>query len=145
MAGLIPYNRRRTNLSSGSMFNMMDDFFSDAWPFGRSLMNDTFKVDVHESDKAYTIEAEMPGVKKEEINLELNDGRLTISVERSEEVEKDKDSYIHRERRYSSMQRSLYLNDAVGEDVDAKLSDGVLKVVVPKKVKSETTKKIDIK
>ena len=149
MAGLIPFNHRKNELSTGNtygnLFNMMDDFFNDAWPFGRNLMNDTFKVDVQESDTAYTIEADMPGVQKDEIRLSLDDGRLTISMERNEETNNDKDNYIHRERRYSSMQRALYLADADDESVDASLNDGVLKIVVPKKTRADHTKNIEIK
>ena len=144
MAGLIPFNRRN-ELATRNMYNMMDDFFNDAWPFRRSLVNDTFKVDVQESDSAYTIEAELPGVQKEEINLSLDDGRLSISVERSEDVNKDGSNYIHRERHYSSMQRALYLGDAANESVEASLNDGVLKIVVPKRTISNATKHIEIK
>ena len=145
MAGLIPFNHRSDNLASHNLFNVMDDFFKDAWPFGRDLMNDTFKVDVQESDSAYTVEAEMPGIQKGEINLSLNDGRLSISVERSENVQKEEDNYIHRERRYSSMQRSLYLADASDEGIDANLNDGVLKIVVPKKANIDQSKHIEVK
>ncbi len=146
MAGLIPFNHRKSELSTPrNLFNMMDDFFNDAWPFGRDLMNDTFKVDVKDSDSAYTIEAEMPGIRKEEISLSLYDERLNISVQRNEEVKEDKDSYIHRERRYSSMQRALYLADAFDEGIDAKLEDGILKITVPKKAKPDTSRQIEIK
>lgn len=146
MAGLIPFNRRKNELStSRNLFNMMDDFFNDAWPLGRNLMNDTFKVDVKESDGAYTIEAEMPGIKKEEIKISLNDERLNICVQRGEEVNEEKDNYIHRERRYSSMQRAIYLADAFEEGIDAKLKDGVLKITIPKKAKPDTSKQIEIK
>jgi HSP20 family protein len=144
MAQLIPFNYRRSDLSPHSLFNMMDDFFNDAWPVSRTLMHDTFKVDVQESDSAYTIEAEMPGIQKEEINLSLNDDRLTISVERKENTEENKENYVHRERRYSSMQRSIYLADAFDEGINASLSDGVLKVVIQKRAKAEISKKIEI-
>ena len=145
MAGLIPFNQRRNDLTPRNLFNMMDDFWSDTWPFARNLMNDTFKVDVQESDTAYTIEAEMPGIQKDEIQLALNDNRMTISVERSENVQNDNNNYIHRERRYSSMQRCVYLADAGEQGVDASLSDGILKIVVPKKVHADQSKHIEIR
>lgn len=144
MASLIPYNHRRNSLIPRNPFNMMDDFFSDAWPFGRTLVNDTFKVDVQESESAYTIEAEMPGIRKEEISLSLEEGRLTIGVERNEDVRKDNDGYIHRERQYSSMQRSLYMAEVGEEGAEANLNEGVLKIVVPKKAKLKAEKKIEI-
>ena len=145
MAGLIPFNHHRNQVLARNPFNMMDDFFNDAWPFGRNLMNDTFKMDVQESGDTYTIEAEIPGVQKKDVNLSLDDGRLTISVERDENVQKDGDNYIHRERIFTSMQRSLYLADASDESIDANLQDGVLKIVVPKKSKVNVSKRIEIK
>jgi len=145
VAGLIPFNRRRNELSSSSLFNMMDDFFNDGWPFPRNLMSDTFKVDVKETDEAYTIEAELPGIKKEEIRLALNDDRLTICVQRNEDVSKDTDNYIHRERRRSSMQRAIYLADAHYEGIEAKLNEGILQIVVPKQAKPSSAREIEIK
>lgn len=145
MAGIIPFNHRKNELTDRNVYNMMDDFFNDAWPFRRSLMNDTFKVDVQESDSAYTIEAELPGVQKKEIGLSLDDGRLSISVERDEDVNNDTGNYIHRERLYTSMERSIYLADAADEGVVANLNDGVLQITVPKKDVSDRTKHIDIK
>ncbi len=143
MTGLIPFNRRG-DLSTDRLFNMMDDFFNDTWLPRRSLLSDTFKVDVKENEGAYTIEADLPGVKKEEINLELNEGRLTVAVVRNEEIEEEKKGYIHRERRQSSMQRSVYLADAGNEGVEAKLNDGVLTVVIPKKPQIDYKKRIEI-
>jgi HSP20 family protein len=137
MAGLIPFNSR-------GFHNMLDDFFSLNWPSQRSLMNDTFKVDVEETEQNYEITAELPGVAKEEIGLDLNEGRLTISVKREENFDEEKRNYIHRERRMSSMSRSVYLSDANPEDISAKLDNGVLTVTVPKQEKTRRSRKIEI-
>ena len=145
MAGLIPFNLRKNELSSHNLFNMMDDFFNDAWPLNRNLMGDTFKVDVQDSGNAYTIEAELPGLQKDQINLSLDNDRLTISIQRSEDVNQDNDKYIHRERRFTSMKRSIFLADAFSEGIDAKLDNGILKITVPKKDKLDHTKQIEIK
>lgn len=143
MTGLIPFNRRG-DLSRDRLFNMMDDFFNDSWLPGRSLLSDTFKVDVKENENDYTIEADLPGVQKEQINLEFNEGRLTIAVVRNEEIEEEKKGYIHKERRHSSMQRSVYLADADNEGVNAKLNDGVLTISIPKKPQIDYKKRIEI-
>lgn len=83
--------------------------------------------------------------EKEEINLELkDDGRLTISVEREESLEEEKKNYVHRERRYSSMQRSIYLRDAKTEGVKAQLKDGILRIIVPKEEAQGGTHRIQI-
>jgi len=145
MRRLIPFNKKNREeniLTAGPKraFNMIDDFFDEALnelPFSkRNLITHSFKIDVKETSNEYLIEAELPGVQKEEINLSLNDdGKLTIAVDREENVdETDEDNnYIHKERHYSSMERSLYLADANPEgEVQARLEDGLLNIRVPK-------------
>ena len=147
MSGLVPFNGKNKSLvnnNSGDFYNMLDDFFSDNWPYNRSLARDTFKVDVQETDTQYLIEAELPGVKKEEVNLELNDGRFTISVKREENINEEKRNYIHKERRYSSMSRSIYLADAKMKNIKASLDNGVLSISIPKESKPNHSMKINI-
>lgn len=145
MAGLIPFNRSVARLPvPGDFYNMLDDFFNDSWLPRRSLMSDTFKVDVREEDTQYVIEADLPGVKRDEVTLSLEDGRLTLSVNRQEETNDEGKNYIHRERRFSSMQRAIYLADADKANVSAKLEDGVLNISVPKQVKAPTSRQIEI-
>ncbi len=147
MAGLVPFNRRRADvLSTGfdSFQNMLDDFFTDGWPLRRNLMADTFKVDVQDNKSEYLIEAELPGAKKEDINISLNDGRLSISVNKDETVEEKDKNYIHRERRYTSMSRNIMLGDADANNIKAKLDNGVLCITVPKKTKADNSVVIDI-
>jgi HSP20 family protein len=122
--------------------NMLDDFFGDMWPSKNVL--DTFKMDVSESEKEYSVEAELPGVSKEDIRLELNEGRLSIGIVRNEEKQEDTKQYIHRERRTSSVARSVYLPDAAREGVCAKLEEGVLKISVPKTEQTSNNRHIDI-
>jgi len=147
MAGLVPFNRRRKDLMTGfdDFQNMLDDFFAEDWSRPRSLMKDTFKIDVKEDEKEYMVEAELPGITKEDVNLSIEDGRLCISVNK-EEVKEDKDekNYIHRERRYTSMQRNVFLAEAADEGIKAKLEDGVLTITVPKKVHEDKSKAIEI-
>lgn len=148
MAGLVPFNKNGSFLRPGGMrgfYNMLDDFFADSWLPERNLVFDTFKIDVKEDEKAYYIDAEMPGVKKEEITLALNDGRLSISVAREENVEDKNENYVHRERRYGSVERSVYLADANSEGIDARLEEGLLKLIVQKQNKDNSLKKIVIK
>jgi HSP20 family protein len=147
MAGLVPFNRKKTDLINtgfDEFYNMLDDFFTDGWPFRRSLIGNTFKVDIQEDNKSYFIAAELPGVKKEEVNIEMNDGRLLISINRDEQTEDERKNYIHKERRYCSMQRSVFLADADNKGINAKLEEGILKIIVPKIEKPDNTVKIDI-
>lgn len=150
MAGLVPFNRRNSSLArSGTDFedfyNMLDDFFSDSWTSpGRSLLRDTFKIDIQETDSEYRIEAELPGIKKEEIDLGIEEDNLCISVNRNEEVNEDGTNYIHRERRSSSMSRRVRLVNAKLDETKAKLEEGILTVTIPKNEKANSSLKIDI-
>ena len=148
MAGLIPFNRNRnTNLArtGNDFYNMLDDFFNDNFMSSRNLLRDTFKIDIQEKENEYLIEAEVPGIKKEEIDLSIDDDNLCISVNRVEESNKDDGkNYIHRERRASSMSRRVRLQGAKLDEIKAKLDEGILTVTIPKDVKANILRKIDI-
>ncbi len=147
MASLIPFNRKntlRTTDGFQDFYNMLDDFFTSPLSTSRSLMNDSFKLDIKDKEDKYVAEADLPGVKKEEIELNLNEGRLSISIHREEREDKEEKDYIHKERRYSSMSRSVYLGDIKEDEITAKLEDGVLCVDIPKGKEKEKTKKIPI-
>jgi HSP20 family protein len=147
MAGLIPFNRRGNSLINTSFEgfqNMLDDFFADAWPFARSLAGDTFKIDVQEDEKEYIVEAELPGVKKHEVDVSLNEGRLNITVNKKVKVDKKEKNIIHKERRLSSMSRNVFLGDSVSDGIKAKLEDGLLTIMIPKKEKPDSSVKISI-
>ena len=148
MVGLVPFNRRSRDLATKTgledFYNVLDDFFSSDWPMKRNLAYDTFKVDVQDSGNEYIIEAEMPGLSKEDIKLGLDDEKLTISVTKNESTEEKDKNYIHRERRSVSMSRTVHLADADACGIKAKLSDGLLKITVPKAEKASTAIDIDV-
>jgi len=149
MPGLIPFNRKNNNLTRtdtgfDSLYNMLDDFFNDSFAPSRNLLRDTFKIDIKETDKDYQIEAEIPGVKKEEIGLNVENDELCISVNRTEETNDESKNYIHRERRASSMSRRIRLANAALDEIKAKLEEGILTVTIPKYEKSANSRKIEI-
>jgi len=148
MAGLIPFNKRRDLATRDSgideFYNMLDDFFRSDWPFRRSLEDDTFKLDVIDNGNEYIIEAEVPGIDKKDINVEMVDNRLEISITKDESKEEKDKNYIHKERYYSSMSRSIYLADAKSEGLKAKLENGILKITIPKEEIKENKTKIEI-
>lgn len=119
-------------------------FFSNDWPFRRTLTHDTFKVDVEDNGIEYFIEAEVPGVDKKDINVELNDGKLMISITRDESNETKKKNFIHKESCFNSMSRSIYLEDSRPDGIKAKLENGLLKIVVPKEEKPNNSITIDV-
>jgi len=149
MTGLVPFNRRGmvpTRIGAGfeDFYNMLDDFFTDGTPANRNLFKDTFKVDIIEQDRDYLIEAELPGIQKSEISLDIQEDTLVLSVNRQEETNTEGKSYIHRERRLGSVCRRIRLADAKLEDIKAKLENGILTVTVPKSIKDNAPRKIDI-
>lgn len=145
MAGLVPFNKKRNdvmNLGFPDFSNMLDDFFSSSWPFERNLSHDTFKLDIKDVDGNYVIEAEVPGVKKEDIDVSFSEGRLNVAIKREESFESEEANYVHRERRMQRMSRSILLKDASDEGAQAKLEDGVLTLTLPKKDHDDTSKRI---
>lgn len=147
MSGLVPFNSGIFDLmnpGSGVRPNTLDDFFADHWPLRRDLSADTFKIDVRDNDQQYLIEAELPGVDKEEIDLSLHEGRLSISVNKTDHVEEKNAGYLHRERRFSSMSRSVYLADAIPEGIKARLEHGVLTITVDKRREQPAGRRIEI-
>lgn len=102
----------------------LDDFFS--FPHGG------IRVNLREDEEKYLLEAELPGVNKEEIILKANDDVLTIAVKRDERIERKDENYLVRERRYGSMSRSFYFDDVDFEKVKAKFENGILYVTLPK-------------
>lgn len=119
--------------------SFLDDFFgyperTYAAP-KQTQMNGFMQVDVAESEDAYTVEMNLPGVKKENVKIELKDGYLIVNAStKSETTEEDKKTkYIRKERYSGSGSRTFYVGkDLTQEDIKAKFEDGVLKLTVPK-------------
>ena len=94
------------------------------------------KTDVHEHEEGYEIDIDLPGFKKDEIKLSLENGYLSVQANKSlDKEDKNKKGRLIRQERYSgSMQRSFYVGEHMDEeDIRAKFEDGVLKLSVPKK------------
>ena len=103
--------------------------------YGKNAKN-MMKTDIQEHEGGYELDVDLPGFKKDEINVELENGYLTISA--SKGLDKDqqdqKGKYIRRERYAGSMQRSFYVGeDVTQEDIKAKFEDGILRLSIPKK------------
>jgi HSP20 family protein len=129
---------------------MFDDLFTDRWmvPFmPRAAMGGAMvpRVDITDEGDHLLIAADMPGVPKEAVEVEVHDGRLSIRSSVSEETKDEGKDYIRRERRRSAWSRSFALPEGVKDDaVEAAMKDGVLRVKVPK-AKVEEPKKVQVK
>ncbi len=130
--------------------NRVNRLFDDMFPeIGQGddmgLMEWRPMVDTYEKDDAIVVNAELPGVNKEDISVDVKNNILTISGERKHEEDVNEDNYFRKERFYGKFQRSFTLPDNVdSEKVDAAYKDGVLEVTIPK-TEQGSTKKIEIK
>lgn len=143
MFGIVPFRNNKIQ-ERGSLFDIdsiFNDFFNDT---ALGFAGHAIKADVKENDREYIVEAEIPGVNKEDIKLDLRDDRLTISVERSEESKEERNNYIRRERRYGSSSRSFYVENVKHEAVSAKYENGILSIVLPKSEEKKKNNRIEI-
>ena len=115
------------------------DFFED-------FKSNLIKTDIHETDNEYLVEAELPGIPKENIQVTYEDGVLTISGQQQiDTVDEDKKGKLIRSERSSTSLRRQYLLENVKEDeIKASYSDGILKVTLPKDSNKEIKKSIPI-
>jgi HSP20 family protein len=105
------------------------------------------QIETFQRGDKLVLRADLPGMRKEDVSVEIEDGILTISGERSNENEEDREGYYHSERSYGQFQRSLALPEGVtGENCDATFKDGVLEVTIPMPKQSErSAKKVQIR
>ena len=136
--------------------NLFDDFFSDPFelvvPQGRNPLygkhaKNLMKTDVRETEGTYELDVDLPGFKKEEVKLQLKDGCLTISAERSlDKDETDKRGKLIRQERYSgACSRSFYVGETVEpSQISAKFENGILQISIPKEEQKKLPKQASI-
>lgn len=134
MTSMIPYTSLDRALRSWP-FDSMDDFFA---PLAKVTGDYGFKMDVEDAGDAYVVSAELPGVTKDQVDVELNEGRLSISVDKKESDEKKDKTYLQKETSEWQATRGVYLKDAANEGISAKMDGGVLTVDVPKQEEKKT-------
>ncbi|KGG81325.1 hypothetical protein Y919_00800 [Caloranaerobacter azorensis H53214] len=144
MPNLTPYNRRRNHMRSFIKNFFDDDFFLDLPDFFNTS-GLSMRTDIKETEKEYIIEADIPGFSKDQIDITVNNGYLTIKANRKDIINEEKEGYIRRERRYGTFQRAFRLQNVKEDEIKAKYENGVLKITLPKiKEGKDSIKKIDI-
>lgn len=132
MANLVPYRFRR-NLAWRPDSLLSDDFFRSFFaPFAQDSFVGGFKVDVRDMGDKYLLEADLPGLKRDQIKIDVDDGILTIRAEVDESRNEEKDNYVMCERRFGRMQRSFNISGVNEPAITAEFTDGVLKLNLPK-------------
>ena len=122
-------------------------FFDDDFDgfFTPTSKRSDMKCDIYEEGNNYHIVMDVPGYDKNDINIEVKDGYLTIKASKASEENNESKKYIRRERVYSEVQRSFALGDVNVENIDAKFENGTLSIIIPKQETEETKRTIEIK
>ncbi|MBQ2146550.1 MAG: Hsp20/alpha crystallin family protein [Oscillospiraceae bacterium] len=131
MFEIIPFERRRNQVANWDPSREFDEMERRFW--GDRGMQSAFRTDITDTGDAYKLEAELPGFRKEDIKIDIEDGRLTISAEHSTDEKNEKDNYVRRERYYGSYSRSFDITGIDEEVIGAEYKDGILVLNMPKK------------
>lgn len=134
MFGLMPFYGRRKGLRPvfSDIENFMEKVFNEDL-FWVPVFGQPFKADIKETEKEYIVEAELPGLEKEDIMITYEDDTLNISIRRDEVIDETRENFIRKERRTGSIERRFYLEGVDEEKISAKYKNGLLTVVLPKK------------
>lgn len=136
MYDMVPFKRSISPNKRGDYFNhFLDSFFDEDFFAPLSQFGSSFRVDLKETAESYQIEADLPGIPKDAINLEYADRYLTISAKREDVIEKNDHDYVRRERKFGQFQRSFYIDNVDESQICAEFKDGVLFVTLPKQDK----------
>lgn len=128
---LVRYNQPGNGLLSRNFSDIMDEFFNDV----ASNRRDSFTpgIDISETDNQFQVSVELPGMNKEDIDINLDNGRLTISGERTFKNEEKEKTYHRVETRYGSFTRSFQLPDNIDEEsISAAYENGLLNITIDK-------------
>lgn len=138
MYDLVPFKRNSNDIFS--IFNEMEKNFLQN--FESQLP--AFKTDIVDKGDRFVLEADLPGFNKEDINIHVDDNRLTISAQHKVSKEENKDNYIRKERRYGSFTRSFDVSNIKTNQIKADYKNGVLIIDLPKKENIQNSRKIDV-
>ena len=145
---LVPYVRRNNSLSAFDPFRELDELERAFFGNSNESKLAAFSTDIKDKGDHYELEADLPGVEKDDIKIDLTDNVLTISAERHSEYEENdkKHNYVRCERSYGSYQRSFGTTGIDTDHIEAEFKNGVLKLELPKiKETKPETKRLEIK
>lgn len=144
-----PQNFIRTvNDEISSLLNRhFDSYFPEAQYWEEEVNKFSMPVEITDKGKNFILKAELPGIKKENLDIDIDSNYVIINAKKEEEEKEEKDNYKKSEFRYGEFSRTVYFPEEIDtEKTQAKLEHGVLKIEAPKKViESENRKKLTIK
>jgi HSP20 family protein len=146
MFDMVPFRKNNNLARRGDFFDqMMNNFFDDDFLTPQNYFGNSFRVDLKENENEYIIEADLPGIKKDAIDLSYENNYLTVTAKREDTVEDKSGNYVRRERSYGEFKRSFYIDNVDESKIDASFNDGVLRINLPKIDKTKVSRRrIDI-
>ena len=134
---MVPMRNNAGNLMNSAWLpRFWNSIFDDNWEWLDKTQKMTPAVNVSEDDKAYTVEVAVPGIRKEDCNVRLNDDTLAVSVECKQETEDDQQksrNFLRKEFAYSNFSQSFALPENVDKhNISANVADGILTITLPK-------------
>ena len=122
-------------------FDLFDEIFDD--PFFSRVDTKLMRTDIKEKKDSYVVNVDLPGYEKEDIKIEINNGYLTVTAERTNsDEEKEEGRYIRKERYSGQCSRSFYVGDNIEvEDIKASFKNGTLNLEIPKKEQKQISEK----
>ena len=140
MFELIPFDHHMRRMANFDPFRELDEMERNFW--GGSHTVNAFRTDVIDTGDAYQLQSELPGFKKEDNSIDVENDVLTISTERKvENDENSKPNYVKRERFYGSFSRSFDVSGINVDGIEAAYNDGILTLTMPKKVEQAPAKR----
>jgi len=148
MVRTLPVVRRTPFLMETGISRLIDDFFRDFGEVGSDVAPSFGRTDIYEKDRELVFETELPGMKKDDVQIRVEDGKLLITGEMKRDEKVDEENYFRVGRSYGRFQRvyPLPMEHVDTSRVAAKLEDGILRVMIPLRASiKEKEKAIEVK
>lgn len=137
---MTPFKKDSFNRKDDFLTPLLNNLFDNDF-FNAMSNRGNFRADLKETNDSYLVVADLPGVKKGDIDIEFQNDNLVITAKREEAVEDNKESYVRRERHYGEFRRSFYIDNVDEDKVEAKFEEGVLRIHLPKLTKDDENKR----
>ena len=137
---MTPFKKDSFNRKDDFLTPLLNNLFDNDF-FNAMSNRGNFRADLKETNDSYLVVADLPGVKKGDIDIEFQNDNLVITAKREEATEDNKESYVRRERHYGEFRRSFYIDNVDEDKVEAKFEEGVLRIHLPKLTKDDENKR----
>jgi HSP20 family protein len=145
MFEMMPFRKNNVARRDDFFTPFLKNFFDEDMFTDMNYINGNFKVDLKETEDNYLVEADLPGINRDDIGIDYENNYLVISAKRDESIEDKEENYVRREIHYGEYKRSFYVDNVDESKISASFKDGVLKISLPKQTEMKDKKrKIEI-